>query len=121
MANFNISDLAAISSIADADIFEVEQDGTNKKVTGAQIKAYLGIGAAGILPYYQGFYDISVNTFPAGALYGYIYYTNDKNSTTLFAHDGGPIPKGSVLIANKISGAASTTLNSDWIIIPTQY
>ena len=41
MANFNINDLTAIGTIADADLFEVEQVGINLKATGAQIKTYL--------------------------------------------------------------------------------
>ncbi len=69
----------------------------------------------------QGDYDISVNTFPPGALYGYAYFTALTNSTSLFARDGGVIPKGCFLISKKVSGAASTVSYVDWIIIPTQY
>lgn len=120
MANFNISDLPLeATSINDTDVFEVEQGGINKFVQGSTLKAYIGIGAG--LPILKGNYDISVNTFPPSALYGYMYFTGATNSTSLLAHDGGPIQKGSLLIANKVSGAASTTLNSDWIIIQTQY
>jgi len=119
MANFNINDLAAITALGDADIFEVEQGGVNKKFTGAQLKTYLGLIGAPIS--FQGNYDISVDTFPPSAIYGYIYYTAATNSSALKGHDGGVIAKGSVLIANKVSGFASTTLNSDWIIIPAQY
>lgn len=65
MANVNIEDLTAlVGSVADADIFEMQDGGTggvNKKVTALQIKSYVGggtgtvnSGTAGQLAYYAG-------------------------------------------------------------------
>lgn len=41
MANYNISDLVSVTTINDADTFEVFQSGVNKKFTGTQLKTYL--------------------------------------------------------------------------------
>jgi len=44
MANIKISDLTAASAAADANEFEINEGGTSKKVTGAQLKAYANAG-----------------------------------------------------------------------------
>ena len=53
MANIKISDLTAASAAADANEFEINEAGTSKKVTGAQISALvesnLGLGALATL------------------------------------------------------------------------
>jgi hypothetical protein len=41
MANVKISDLTAASAVADANQFEINESGTSKRVTTAQIKTYL--------------------------------------------------------------------------------
>lgn len=42
MANVKISDLTAASSVVDANQFEINESGTSKRVTAAQIKTYVG-------------------------------------------------------------------------------
>jgi hypothetical protein len=44
MANIKISDLTAASAAADANEFEINEAGTSKKVTGAQLKAFANAG-----------------------------------------------------------------------------
>ena len=44
MANVKISDLTAASAVADANQFEINESGTSKRVTAAQIKTYVGGG-----------------------------------------------------------------------------
>lgn len=45
MANVNIPDLDPGAAVADAHLFETTQGGINKKVTGLQIKNYIGAGS----------------------------------------------------------------------------
>lgn len=54
MADQRISDLTAATSLADADIFPIVQEGDTKKVTGATLKAYAQQGLqAGVFPFYK--------------------------------------------------------------------
>jgi hypothetical protein len=46
MANVKISDLTAASAVADANQFEINEAGSSKRVTAAQIKTYVGGGTA---------------------------------------------------------------------------
>lgn len=43
MADVKISELTAASSVADANEFEINEAGTSKKVTAAQIKTYMAL------------------------------------------------------------------------------
>ena len=109
MANYNIDDLSAISSLDDADLIEVQSGGINYKGTIAQFKAALG---AGIIDW-----DMSTNLFPSGSVRGQEFNGINGPTTTLFDRNGDPIPNG--VIAKSLENNASISDPTKWALMYT--
>lgn len=118
MANFNINDLDLVSVLNDADLFEVEQGGVNRKATGAQIKAFFSSSLPTDIIRHKGNCDLSTNFFPGGALVKkYSRFYNTANSTTLTDESGSLIP--SKVFVEARQDAPSTTNAAHWFIYYT--
>ena len=89
MANYNISDLSAISALADTDLIEVLSGGVNYKGTVAQFKAALG---AGLIDW-----NMSTNAFPTGGKKGQEYYGIELTTRTTLTDTTGALLPSKVL------------------------
>jgi|SRR6478752_5115047 len=117
MANFNIDNLDPVSSINDADLFEVEQGGVNKKVTGAQLKSYIG-SVPNDISRFKGDWT-TANLLPGGSgTKKANFWRRSTSSTTLTTADGSLMPAGMIMMANKDN--PSSTDVADWIFWNSQ-
>lgn len=65
MPDEKMSELASASTIADADLFETVQGGTNKKASASLFKAYLGLLIGVPIVFMPTGADISSNQYPS--------------------------------------------------------
>lgn len=114
MANFNINDLDPVSVLNDADLFEVEQGGVNKKATGAQLKSYFAGAIAGAdIMRMKGDWS-GVDTLPGGSgTKKWNVWRRANASTTLTTADGSLMPVGLMMMA--LTDNPSSSDVSDWM------
>lgn len=95
MANVKISGLTAASSVVDANQFEINEAGTSKRVTAAQIKTYVG-GGGGLFKGENG---------ETGSSAGDIFRINEQtlNTSTTIDADENANATGPLAIASGVT------------------
>lgn len=119
MANVKISGLAGASSVADANEFEINESGTSKKVTGAQLKTFVyspnEIQLTG-----TGSLEIPTGTTgerpgsPAAGMFRYNSSTGEfEGYTSTWGSIGGGASAGGVIYENAVTISSDYTLSTN--------
>ena len=119
MANVKISGLAGASSVADANEFEINESGTSKKVTGAQLKTFVyspnEIELTG-----TGSLEIPTGTTgerpgsPAAGMFRYNSSTGEfEGYTSTWGSIGGGASAGGVIYENAVTISSDYTLSTN--------
>jgi hypothetical protein len=98
MAEFNIDNLDPVSVLNDADLFEVEQGGINKKATGAQIKAYIGSVPNDVMRW-KGNWTTADQVAGGSSTKKAYFWRRTVASTTITTADGSLMPPGLLMMA----------------------